>query len=687
MRLRHFLPALALLATPFASQAVPAYPGVLSMSNPDGSRINLRLVGDEHFHYATDTDGINIYEKNTDGYWVKAKLNGAELMNVPADIERYRASRIASTDETYAAAPAYAAKNATVDSSGRSTFPTTGEEHFLIVLLQYSDTKFTMDDPQSYYTKWANEENFENRGFQGSVRDFYIDCSNGLFKPTFDVSPVVQLPYTSSYYVGGSSYARYYLALQYALNYLADNDFDFSKYDIDDDGYIDNIYFIYAGYGQADTGDTTTIWPHKANLSTYGWKFNGKVFGAYATGCELVGSNHYYTKDGAIDGVGTFCHEFGHVIGLPDLYDTEYKSTTDADLPGNWTTMCNGPYCNDGLTPPTYTAYERWVCRWLDYEDIDEGHYSLDALTKAPRGIRLPIVRSNGTSYLSGEYYVLETRQQEGWDAYIPGNGLLIWHIDFNSSYWNSNVVNNTANHLRCTVMRPSGQTVAKANWPGSGIYGTFISPGYTNCFTPFSSNVGSMFKPSVTGITYADGTSDFDYTNSELSYTEVVSNTNFCKRESPDDTKGFWIRWNAAPEATNYAVTVRRFNSSGNSFVVDSYNEKTVGNVTECLVNESATMMKQSHTITIRAIRDIPSSEEVTLEGIIPNDFDAYTSGVESIIATGDADIYGAEGYVVAPAEARVFNLNGMETSKENLPAGIYLVRYAGKTVKVVVK
>jgi M6 family metalloprotease-like protein len=653
------------------------------MSNPDGSRIELRLVGDEYFSYATDLDGVNIYEKNSDGFWVKATLNGAELLNVPTDIERYRKSRNADTTPAYA--PANVAKYADVDANGQSKFPTLGDNHFLIVLMQYSDVKFSMDDPQEYYTNWANQENFEIRDHKGSARDFYVKTSDGKFTPTFDVSPVVTLPYTSSYYVGGNKYARYYLAIQTALDTLDANGFDFSIYDADNDGYIDNIYFIYAGFGQADTGDTSTIWPHKSNLSYYGWSYDGKTFGAYATGNELAGQTHYYNKDGAIDGVGTFCHEFGHVLGLPDLYDTEYKSTTDADLPGDWTTMCNGTYNNDGLTPPEYTAYEKWVCKWIDYEVIEDGHYSLESLARNARGIKLPILRSNGTSYLANEYYVFETRNKEGWDAYLPGEGMLIWHIDFSQSIWTSNTVNNTAGRPRCTIQRPSGNTVAKGAWPGSGIYGNFLAPGYTNSFSP-NGNAGAVFQPSVTNITYADGVTDFDYQNGALEYSEVASNLNYCKRESPNDTKGFILRWDAAPEATNYAITIRRYNSSGNSFVVDNYNEKTVGNVLECLVNESEAMMKQSHTITIRAINGIPSSEVLTVEGLVPTNFSDYTSGVAEIVAD-DAEIYGAEGRVVAPVAAKVYNLSGMETTKENLPAGIYLVRYANKTVKVVVK
>ncbi len=691
MKFKHILPALAMLA-PLAIQAKPAYPGLMRMSNPDGTSIELRLVGDENFSYATDAEGVNIYERDAKGFWVKAQLNGAELLNVPADVDRYRVSRYGA-DYNGPMRAAQLPKTATeVDANGQSLFPTLGEEHFLVVLLQYADTKFSMDDPQSVYTGWCNEKGFTYQDMKGSVREYYEKTSNGKFKPIFDVSPVVTLPEVSSYYVDGDKYAKFYEAIKYALDAL-DDQIDFSQYDIDNDGSIDNIYFIYAGFGAADTPYTDVIWPHKSNLSRFGYIYDGKLMSAYACGNELRGSTYNKTTK-YIDGVGTFCHEFGHVLGLPDLYDVTYSAATNATIPGKWTVMCNGTYCDDGKTPPEYTAYEKWCCRWLDLEEIKEGHYEMASLSSEPRGIKLPIPRLGATDlYLSGEYYILESRSREGYDTYLPGDGLLLWHIDFGKTYWTSNTVNVQADHQRCTVVPPTGCNVDNAAWPANGIFGDFIAPGYDSELGAFGRYNNVEFKPTFTNIKYdaENRISSFDYTNTPIVYSEVPEFGEFCKKEGFTETSnpGFVIRWTKCPNAKDYALTVKRFNSSGSSYVVNGISEKLIGDVDEFVVEESLAMMKQRHEVTIRAIGEVTSTECATKE-CVPYELGEYAvnpSGGVAEMEAENVEVYGFQGMVVAPAGARVFSINGSEVRNENLSAGVYLVRYGNKTYKVVVK
>ena len=327
MKLKYFLPLLA-LGMPLLSNAVPAYPGVIGSTNPDGSVVEIRLHGDEYFSYATDAEGVNILERNSEGYWVQAMRNGAPLLNVPADIERLQqeSSNLTTREGN---------RFARVGEDGRSLFPTQGSNRFLIVLMQYRDTKFSMEDPQAFYTRWFNEENFQHDDLNHSARDYYMAASNNIFQPTFDVSPVVTLPKTSKYYVGGNKYSLFSEAIRVSLATLDNNGFDFTPYDADNDGKIDNVYFIYAGYGQADTGDTNCIWPHKSDMSYYGLRYDGLLMTAYACSNELRGSQHYNTKDGALEGIGTFCHEFGHVLlGLGDEYvgGVSYNDMYPADV-------------------------------------------------------------------------------------------------------------------------------------------------------------------------------------------------------------------------------------------------------------------------------------------------------------------------------------------------------------------
>jgi M6 family metalloprotease-like protein len=682
MKLRHLLPALA-LAAPFAVNAVPAYPGLITMSNPDGTKITLRMHGDESFSYATDAEGVNIYERNASGYWVKATLNGAELLNVPADVERLR-------EASYPAGARYASRPKTVEvgDDGRSVFPTTGEEHFLVVLIQYADIKFSMSDPQAFYTRWCNEENFEHQDLKGSVRDYYTKSSNGLFKPYFDVTEVVTLPNNSAYYTGGSKTALFYEAAKYALD-MVDATVDFTKYDIDNDGKIDNVYFLYAGYEQSDTFNSDYMWPHKDNLSSYGYRYDGKLMTTYACGGELRGSSHYEQKDMALCGIGTFCHEFGHVLGLPDLYVT--SGSADTVVPGEWSVMCSGSYTDDGRTPPENSAYEKWVCHWIEYEDaVEDKHYDLKSLVSEPRGVKISIPAANG-GVLANEYYVLESRTKEGWDSGLPNEGLLVWHIDFQKTAWTNNTVNNNASRPRCSIVLPPGSALNEASWPAAGFAGSFIAPGYDSALTPFGNYDKEAFSPFVTAITYdaENNVSGFDYATALSEYTEVPTFKEFWKREGydTDDSKtGFVIRWNKCPGAVNYLLTVKRYTSAGTAITVDDLTDKNIGDVDEYVIEETASAMKRKHVVTLRAVGSTPSTDAATME-VVPLDLNSY-GGSDSVASIEDnAEIYGVVGAVVAPEGARVFDLRGVEMVNKNLAAGIYFVRYGSTTVKVIVK
>lgn len=679
MKLKYFLPLLA-LGMPLLSNAVPAYPGVIGSTNPDGSVVEIRLHGDEYFSYATDAEGVNILERNSEGYWVQAMRNGAPLLNVPADIERLQqeSSNLTTREGN---------RFARVGEDGRSLFPTQGSNRFLIVLMQYRDTKFSMEDPQAFYTRWFNEENFQHDDLNHSARDYYMAASNNIFQPTFDVSPVVTLPKTSKYYVGGNKYSLFSEAIRVSLATLDNNGFDFTPYDADNDGKIDNVYFIYAGYGQADTGDTNCIWPHKSDMSYYGLRYDGLLMTAYACSNELRGSQHYNTKDGALEGIGTFCHEFGHVLGLPDLYDPQYASNTESQIPGDWSIMCNGPYLDDSRTPPTYTAYEKWVCRWIEYEDIADGtSYTMAPLATAPRGIRLEVPTTN--SNLS-EYYVIENRTRTGWDSYIPGDGMLIWHIDFNSSVWDSNRVNSTAGHPRCTPVVPPNCGMRKANWPAAGLYGNVISPSFDTKLQPFNTYSNS-FTPNILNIAYDNESHNltFRYALNPEMFDGVTTSITPEYLDDANKNKGFTLHWSPVEGAVDYAVTVQRFNSAGtSSYYVDNYNDKKVGDVTTCKINESSAMMNQKHRVTVRAINaDFPSTQTYSIEFTPATDCQPYGSGVDDI----DMDqvvIEGGVGCVNAPAGAVVYNMSGIATGNDNLPAGIYIVRYGNIARKVIVR
>lgn len=673
MKLRYLFTALAGVLLSGAAQAVPAYPGVLTLKNPDGSTIEVRAHGDEHFSYVTAAGTTDIYEQNAAGYWVRAERGGKFLTaSDRSDLEMLMDEQ--GTVESIRAQ----AKQARVGADGRSMFPCTGNNKFLIVLLEYKDTKFTMEDPQALYTRWFNEKNFTYQDMSHSAKDYYEAVSGGKFTPTFVVAPKVTLKNSSAYYVGNSKYQLFSRAISEAFVQLNDAKFDFSAFDIDKDGIMDNVFFIYAGYGQADTQDRTTIWPHKSNVQGQNIQAGNLKVGPYACASELRGSSHYISKDGILESIGTFCHEFGHVLGLPDLYDPEYSAFTDDQVPGSWTIMCNGPYLNDSRTPPTYTAYEKWVCRWLEFEDLEAGKsYELAPLSEQVRGLRLTVP----TSASASEYYVIESRSRVGWDEYVPGEGLVIWHVDFNASIWDSNRVNSTPGRPRCSVVVPSGLAVDGAHWPAAGLYGSVIAPEMPNSLKPFNALKGD-FTPGFVNIAYNPETrkSSFDYTTTLQPFT---AKTDFIQCNKFDWRTGIGIEWNPVPGAVKYAVTVKRRNSSGSEFFVDGYDNKIVEG-TNCFVSESATIMKTTHWVEVRAISSqLPSTEMACTDYFVPEDLPASVNGVQE----DEVEIIGGHGCITAPDEAEVYNLQGMSTGKENLPAGIYVVRYKGLTKKVMVK
>jgi M6 family metalloprotease-like protein len=239
---------------------------------------------------------------------------------------------------------------------------------------------------------------------------------------------------------------------------LADTEFDvdFTQYDNDNDGYVDFVFVIYAGYGEADGGASTTIWPHSWNLLSAGTqcKVDGKTVDLYACGNEL----DFYSKKHT--GIGTFCHEFSHVLGLPDLYVTNTSSHTTMN---EWDIMDYGPYNNEGNTPPSFSAYERFFMGWLQPRLITE-----------PENIQLNDLQTNNEALLISTtdehnlignnpdpttFYIVENRQQKSWDEHLPGHGMMLTKIQYSYSRWSQNTVNNSSSKMGVDLIEANGKT------------------------------------------------------------------------------------------------------------------------------------------------------------------------------------------------------------------------------------
>ncbi len=692
MRIRHFLPLVA-LALPLLSSARPAAPGLRTLKNADGTTVEAYVNGDESFSWVVSADGKTLLEY--DGLrWSPAVRGG---MKLKAEAENVMLLRDELPDYFIENPNNSKKRMAALDTQGRSTYPCQGEVHGVVVLIEFADTKFTVPNPQEAFDKMCNEEGYSKYHGKGSARDYYIATSNGNFKPTFDVYGPVEVSQTAEYYIGkgtglpgdgSNAYLGY--ALDEALKKL-DPEVDFSKYDYDDDGKIDNIFFFYAGYGQADSPYKNTIWPHQSDFSRFTLPqtlkldpifLDGKQFSTYACSNELQGGTLPEGESQPyLDGIGAFVHEFAHVLGLPDTYDVDYNKSTQT--PGYWDVMCNGTYNDKSTRPPLFSAYEQWMCRWLEYTDLladASGHFEVPSLSKdisagkEPTAYRLRIQRPGMSSFYP-EYFVIESRSLDGWDSALPDQGMLIWHVDYERSRWTANQVNYAGRSRLTPITTVAGSTV----WPGTGETAEHVI--YKGGPSEFPiATIGAEYDAVVSGIQYDSetGMGSFDF-NTIVQVTDV---TVLSMPEITDGVREFKLKWDKIEGVTNYYVTVERLQGT-RYYTVDGYNNKPVGDINEVIVrNISPTAWNQTMRAYVRCGNEIPSAKSSNVQTFVPS---KLGSGVEDIeLAAG---IRGGKGYIEAPEGARVFNASGIETGTENLPAGMYIVSLDGKSVKVVVR
>lgn len=412
--------------------AVTASPYPFEMTLPDGSTMMVKLVGDEYHAYYTTVDGTPLRLLDN-GFFVEDHTVKEEFAGIAA---QRRANDIRNR------------------ANAASTFPTTGSPKSLVLLVGFKDLPFSQT--REDFNNQLNQSGYDYNGSTGSCRDYFIASSDSLFQPQFDVYG----PYTVSGNMadygaesGGNHDKDPYSMVVDACMCAAEDGVDFSQYDTNNDGILDNVFVYYAGYNQAEGGPANSIWPHKASLSWKNVKVDGKYLATYACTSEYSGNGGKVRAN-----IGTFCHEFGHVLGLPDLYDTDYKYYTVSD----WDIMCSGNYNNNNRTPPTYSAYERFFVGWLKPEQLQErGEYTLEPLQTANHAYLIATAKHNliGDNPSPREFFLLEYRTKTGWDKYLPGSGMLVWHIDYLPSAWANNTPNNGPDFLRIHMEEANGIT------------------------------------------------------------------------------------------------------------------------------------------------------------------------------------------------------------------------------------
>lgn len=534
------------LASLFASSlfAIPALSVWRSVRQADGTTIRLKLVGDEHFHYAVTDDGIPVLSH--DGNYYYAHIRSGYL--VASDVLAHTRDQRKDHEERFAASlNDVEALNAKMRSQSMQKIGTranvvTGKKKGLVILVQFSNQRFANPsdvltlgsgetDVKTLYSDMLNKDSYTDTksGAIGSVHDYFHDQSDGLFDLSFDVVGPVTLDHPYSYYGAPSGNEADSNAPQMvidACNAVKDQ-VNFADYDWDNDGEVEQVYIIYAGEGQATGGSDDTIWPHKYSLSDSGnqpLKFGNVTVNTYACSNEMVYANLNGKDRAFYMGIGTICHEFSHCLGLPDLYDTGYGGNVGT---GSYDLMCSGSYNGGpealknvyggtgiGTVPAGYTSYEKAFMGWITPTKL--GDQPLDI--KAMKGLA-----DGGNAYIltnpdnNNEYYLFENRTDSHWDSVLPGHGLLVLHIDYDARSWAYNTVNaaRDQNHPRMTIVPADGdlsdETLASDTYP------TDLNSQLSGNSTPALSFYTGYSVPTTAGLsniqTAADGTVSFHYT------------------------------------------------------------------------------------------------------------------------------------------------------------------------------
>ena len=468
--------------------AVPARRGlwrVIYLS--DGSTVKVELRGDEYQHWWEDSLG-NKYQIRGERSVESEERNDTEVWELVKDDKEVvsRTIRKGSRARKYSPSTLH-----TPPSSTPSSFKG------LIILAEFADRSFQEAHTTELYQRMANEEDFVHElGFQGSVHDYFKDQSGGQFLLDFDVVGPVKLSLDYAYYGENDADGQDLRAGEMVAEAckLAAKEVDYDNYDWDGDGEVEQVVVLFAGQGEHCCEDAATIWPHEYLLedSDYGrtLRLDGVTISTYAC-CSELG------LDGHIDGIGTLCHEFSHCLGIPDMYDTEDNGCFGMSC---WDIMDYGCYNGNGFTPCSYTCYERMICGWKQPVTLTNERKVSDMQPLSDGGNTYIIYNRNSPN----EYYLLENRQQVGWDRALPGSGLLVLHVDEDEEAWMENRVNTDPDHPRCTIFHADNDLSQLCGDPYPFIGNDSLTAFSIPAATLFhQSERGDQFMPmAITGIT-----------------------------------------------------------------------------------------------------------------------------------------------------------------------------------------
>ena len=510
--------------------AVPALP-VLKKLKVGSVEYSVTLCGDEFFHYWQAETGEKIV-KRPDGRFHILSFYETENMVQLATEARNRENVRRTQKRTHGFLTSL-----------------TGSKKGLVILVNFKDNAFSTSNTQKLYNEIFNQLNYSGYGMTGSVRDYFLAQSYGQFDMTLDVAGPYTLSASMASYGGNDANGSDIGVRAFAKEsfMLADADVNYKDYDWNGDGVVEQVFIVYAGYGEAQGAPANTIWPHSYGLAEP-LMLDGVGVSQYACSSELRG---YRGQE--IDGIGTVCHEFSHCLGLADHYDTQGSNFGTS----YWDVMAAGSYNNNSCTPAAYTSFERWSMGWLEPKELNAQTdiVGMKSLVDSPEAY----VLYNDAN--PDEFYLLENRQQKGFDAGLYGHGLLVLHVDYDDQVWATNSVNVASSRQRMTIIPADDQKAnSVASLRADPFPGTMGVIALTDNTTPaavlYNSNVDGrklMGKPIEDITEDKNGLISFKALYPTLPAPEPTY-------ASSNNAGSFTLSWPAVPYADQYELKVTEY-------------------------------------------------------------------------------------------------------------------------------